>query len=78
MDSLLSELGEAITFAKDHNKDWQRVLLDTFDDGLPWASSEDRDALIKFLRTDQGLSYRATEALLSVGRGAIYECLKRG
>lgn len=73
MDKVLSELGEAITFA--NHMDWQRVLIDTFDDGLPWARPKDRDTLIKFL-TDQGLSYRETERLLSVGRGTIHGVLK--
>jgi len=77
MDKVLSELGEAITFAKDHHEDWQRVLIDTFDDGLPWFRAEDRDTLIKFLK-DHELSIRETEALLvGVSRGTIFKTLNR-
>jgi hypothetical protein len=74
MDDVLAELGEAITFAKDHHKDWKRVLIDTFGKGLPWGSDEGRDTLIKFLK-DHGLSVRTTEALLvpPVSRGRIWD-----
>jgi hypothetical protein len=71
IENVLSELGEAITFAKDHHEDWGRVLIDTFDDGLPWASTGDRDTLIRFLVTEQNLSFRTTATLLKVGLGTV-------
>lgn len=76
IDRVLFELDEAITFAKDHYENWQRVLIDAFDDGLPWgqARSEDRDKLIEFLH-DQGLSYREIAKLLLVSRGTIHGVL---